>query len=158
MLKKYIGKSRAENLDWLLNVWLKGGPPVCFLQGFSGVGKTDLARDFRDLAAKDAGWEAAVIHEISDRPTPDVLESLMELSSVLSQQGMPEMEQVVFNDPNPNLAYALEIVLRRAVVVIIDEAQRFFHADSGKPLPETDAILKFLGNRRNLPGRLLLLS
>jgi tetratricopeptide (TPR) repeat protein len=82
----------------------------------------------------------------------------MELSSVLSQQGIPEMEQIVFNDLNPNLSYALETVLRRPVVIIIDEAQRFFHADSGKPLPETDGILKFLGNRRNLPGRLLLLS
>ena len=48
MLKKYIGKSRAENLEWLVNVWLKDGPPVCFLQGFSGVGKTDLARDLRE--------------------------------------------------------------------------------------------------------------
>ncbi len=158
MLKKYIGKSRAENLEWLVNVWLKDGPPVCFLQGFSGVGKTDLARDFRDLAAKRTGCEGAVIHEITDRPTPDVLESLMELSSVLAQQGMPEMEQVLFNQANPNLAYALETVLRRPVVIIIDEAQRFFHADSGKPLPQTDDILKFLGNRRDLPGRLLLLS
>src|SRR6266446_1129500 len=101
MLKKYIGKSRAENLDWLANVWLKDGPPVCFLQGFAGVGKTDLARDFRELAEKQGNWQQALINEIADRATPSVIESLMELSVVLSQQGLPEMEQVLFAQTNP---------------------------------------------------------
>lgn len=76
MIKKYVGKSRLENLDWLLKVWLKEGPPVCFLQGFSGVGKSDLARDFRELAEKQTEpegklcWKHAVIEEIADRVTP----------------------------------------------------------------------------------------
>ena len=51
MAKQFFGKTRFETLDWLLNVWLKEGPPVCFLQGFPGVGKTDLARDLRAAAA-----------------------------------------------------------------------------------------------------------
>ena len=75
MLKKYIGKNRAENLDWLLNVWLKEGPPVCFLEGFPGVGKTDLARDFREFAEKQGSTKHAVIEEVADRPTPSVIES-----------------------------------------------------------------------------------
>lgn len=158
MHKKYIGKNRVENLKWLTDVWLKAGPPVCFLQGFSGVGKTDLARDFRDLAEKQGHWHHAVINEVSDRVTPSVLESLMELSVVLSQQGMPEMEQILFEESRPNLAHALERALKRPVVIILDEAQRFFLAESGAPLPEMDGILSFLRNRTALPGRLLLLS
>jgi len=158
MLKKYIGKNRAENLDWLLKVWLQEGPPVCFLQGFSGVGKTDLARDFRELAEKQGKWQQVVINEIADRPTPSVLESLMELSATLSQQGLVEMETVLFESPDPNLAYAVEKALQRPVVIILDEAQRFFHADSGAPLPEMNGILTFLRNRPTLRGRLLLLS
>ena len=158
MTKKYIGKSRAENLEWLVNVWLKDGPPICFLQGPPGVGKTDLARDFREVADRQGKWQHAFINEIADRPTPSVLESLMELSVVLSQQGLPEMEQVLFEQPNPNLAYAVEKALHRPVVVIIDEAQRFFRVDSGSPLPEMNGILAFLRNRPNLAGRLLLLS
>jgi tetratricopeptide (TPR) repeat protein len=158
MLKKYIGKNRAENLDWLLNVWLKEGPPVCFLQGFSGVGKTDLARDFRELAEKQGKWQHAVINEIADRATPSVLESLMELSVALSQQGLAEMETVLFEQTNPNLGYAVERALQRPVVIILDEAQRFFRADSGTPLPEMNGILAFLRNRPTLQGRLLLLS
>ena len=158
MTKKYIGKSRAENLEWLVNVWLKDGPPICFLQGPPGVGKTDLARDFREVADRQGKWQHAFINEIAGRPTPSVLESLMELSVVLSQQGLPEMEQVLFEQPNPNLAYAVEKALHRPVVVIIDEAQRFFRVDSGSPLPEMNGILAFLRNRPNLAGRLLLLS
>jgi len=164
MPKKYIGKNRAENLDWLLNVWLREGPPVCFLQGFSGVGKSDLARDFRELAEKQQWpdkqpkWQQAVINEIADRPTPSFLESLMGLSSTLSQQGLPEMEKILFEQINPNLAYALEKALQRPVIIILDEAQRFFRDNSGAPLPELDGILAFLRNRQNLPGRLLLLS
>jgi tetratricopeptide (TPR) repeat protein len=157
MLKQYIGKNRAENLDWLTNVWLKHGPPVCFLQGFSGVGKTDLARDFRELAEKQ-GRKPAVINEVADRATPNVLENLMELSIVLSQQGLPEMEQVLFEQNDPNPAYALEKALQRPVVIIFDEAQRFFQPESGAPLPEMNGILAFLRNRQDLAGRLLLLS
>ena len=163
-MKKYVGKSRIENLDWLVNVWLKDGPPVCFLQGFAGVGKTDLARDFRELAEREQlpdkkpKWQQAVINEIADRATPSVLESLMELSVTLSQQGLAEMEEVIFEQKNPNLGFALEKALRRPVVIVLDEAQRFFRDDTGAPLPEMHGILSFLRNRSNVPGRLLLLS
>lgn len=158
MPKKYIGKNRAGNLKWLTEVWLKEGPPVCFLQGFAGVGKTDLARDFRNLAENQGDWQHAVINEVSDRTAPSVLESLMELSVVLSQQGMPEMEQVLFEETHPNIAHALEKALKRPVVIIFDEAQRFFRTDSGTPLPEMNTILAHLRIRPALPGRLLLLS
>jgi hypothetical protein len=158
MPKKYVGKNRAENLSWLMDVWLKKGPPVCFLQGFAGVGKTDLAHDFRELAEKLGDWQHAVINEVADRATPSVLESLMELSVFLSQQGMPEMEQILFEETHPNLAHALEKALKRPVVIIFDEAQRFFRPNSGDPLPEMKGILAFLRNRPALPGRLLLLS
>ena len=124
-MKQFIGQNRTKNLEWLTNGWLKEGPPVCFLQGFAGVGKTDLARDFRELAEK-AGWKPAVINEVADRATPDVRESLMELSILLGQQGLSEMERILFEEEAPNLAYALEKTLQRPVVVIMVEAQRFF--------------------------------
>src|SRR5258708_38805036 len=136
MLKQYVGANRAENLEWLVNVWLSDGPPACFLQGFPGVGKTDLARDLLEAAEKQKRWEQAVLNEIADRPTPSVIESLMELSATLSRQGLPEMEQVLFEESNPSLGYALEKALKRPVVIILDEAQRFFKLDSGSPSPE----------------------
>jgi hypothetical protein len=158
MLKKYVGKNRAENLDWLLNRWLKEGPPVCFLQGFPGVGKTDLAHDFRNAAEKLPGWQRAIFDDVPDRATPSVMDSLLDVGDKLSRQGLPEMENVLLGETTPNPAYALEQVLKRNVVIVLDEAQRFFRPDSGTPLPEMIRILDYLRYRQNLPGRLLLLS
>ncbi|MCA9054486.1 MAG: AAA family ATPase, partial [Planctomycetaceae bacterium] len=156
-MKAYIGKNRAEVLDSLVRSWLKEGPSVCFLQGFSGVGKTDLARDFSELAEQQ-GRKPVIIEEIADRPTPSVLESLMELSAVLSQHGLPDMEQQVFEQVHPQLGQAVELALQNPVVIVLDEAQRLFRAESGAPLPEMNQVLSHLRIRPNLPGRLLLLS
>ena len=43
-----IGKGHAELLRWLTETWLPKGPPVCFLEGFPGVGKTTVARTLLD--------------------------------------------------------------------------------------------------------------
>lgn len=40
--QKHIGNGYTTLLDWLSQSWLKDGPPVCIVQGFSGVGKTTL--------------------------------------------------------------------------------------------------------------------
>jgi MoxR-like ATPase len=68
MLKNYIGKNRAENLNWLLNTWLTSGPPVCFLEGFPGVGKSDLAQGFLEQVRNKGGWQVA-FDEVPDRAT-----------------------------------------------------------------------------------------
>ena len=156
-MKRYIGKSRADNLRWLADVWLREGPPVCFLQGFSGLGKTDLAWSFRG-AAEQEGWRPVVVEEIVDRPTADVTESLIELSSVLSEQGLPDMEDVLTGQTSSRLGYALEQALKHKALIILDEAQRFFQSGSLAPLKALADILAHLRNRQNLPGRLLLLS
>lgn len=156
--KKHIGKNREENLNWLVDQWLIDGPPVCFLEGFPGVGKNTLAEEFCAAVRKQGHFQAAVIDEIADRATPSVLESLMDLAMKLSHQSLPEMEQVLFARGSPDIAYALEKALARPVLIVLDESQRFFKANSGEPLAEWKNALQYLRNRPNLPGRLLLLS
>lgn len=39
-----LGRGHKALLDWLIQSWIPQGPPVCFLDGFSGVGKTTVAR------------------------------------------------------------------------------------------------------------------
>lgn len=161
--KSYVGKNRSETLDWLSKAWLEQGPPVCYLQGSPGVGKTDLARDFRALVDRQRSsdnkrrWQQAVINELPDCEV-SVVGSLMELSITLSQQGLPEMEQVLLAESDSDPAHALEMALQKPVVIIIDEAQRFFLPDSSVPMQAWKKILAHLGNRQDLPGRLLLLS
>lgn len=76
----------------------------------------------------------------------------------MSNQGLKELEQVLLGEAHPNLSYALERTLKRPVVIVLDESQRFFHEDSGIPLPEFNGVLSFLRTRSDLQGRLLLLS
>jgi len=156
-MKKYFGRGRSETLDWLVRVWLHEGPPVCFLDGFPGVGKTDLALELLGQAERQGKWEHAVIDEIGDR-SRSVTENLMEFSSRLSREGIREMEEVLWLQERPMLGHAFEKVLQRPVVIVMDQAQRLLVPDRGDPLPELVGILDYLRNRRTLRGRLLLLS
>jgi len=128
------------------------------------VGKSEVANDLLDAAEnqlahdKKPKWEQAVRYVIAERATPSVIESLMELSSVLSQRGLPEMEKILFEQKNADLGSAFETALQRPVVIVLDEAQLFFRSDTSVPLPELERILARLGSHRNLPGRLLLVS
>ena len=157
MTSRYVGKNWFENLAWL-TTWLENGPPVCFLQGFSGVGKTTLVNELINHADKSKRWDLSVPHVIADKATPSIKEELMELATLLSQYGFKQMEEVLFEHNSPNLAFALEKILRHPVIIVLDESQRWFKANSGSPLPELESILDFLRTRQRLPGRLLLVS
>ncbi len=105
------------------------------------MGKTDLIQTFHELAGKPDRWRHAVINEIADRPAPSVVESLMELSLVLSRQGFPEMEKSLFDETKCDLSFALEKELQKPVLLILDEALLFFRSKSGAPKSEMDRIL-----------------
>ena len=157
-VKRYFGKSRSENLDWLADNWLVKGPPVCFLEGFPGLGKSDLALELVERAKKNKPVKHAVYVELVGTSTPSVVNVLMELAEELSQEGLPEMEEVLLGQENPNLGRAVEAALKTPILIVLDESQNFFKADSGIPLPEWRDVLAHLRNRPDLPGRLLLLS
>jgi len=156
-MKSYLGRSRKDTLDWLLNIWTKQGPPICFLDGFPGVGKTDLAIELLNSIERRGGWDHAVIDEISEGSS-SVVDALMELSSRLSGQGLPEMETVLWTETRPLPGHAFEKALQRPVVIVIDQAQRLFLQNRGAPVPEMAALLSYMRNRPALKGRLLLLS
>ena len=47
-----LGQKQKVLLDFLANEWIENGPNVCCLEGFSGVGKTEIARFFMDKIDK----------------------------------------------------------------------------------------------------------
>jgi hypothetical protein len=157
MHKTHFGANFNEVLNSLLGSWLNDGPPVCFLEGFPGVGKSDIAARLVAGLPKQEGWHS-IIEEVPARANPSVLDTFYDLADGLGRDGLPEMESILLGETQPNLAFALEKALRRRVLIVIDEAQRLFAPDSGQPASELAGVLAYLRNRPALPGRLLMLS
>ena len=157
MHKTHFGQSRRQVLSWLTESWLKNGPPICFVEGFPGVGKSELAAELLRHLQNLESWKAT-FEKVTERSSPSIVDTFFDLADSLSQQGLNEMETVLLSDGDLNLAFALEKVLRKPVLIVLDEAQRLFNPESGQPLAELAGVLSFLRTRPTLRGRLLLLS
>jgi len=145
-----LGKSHATLSVWLSQSWLKEGPPVCFVEGFSGVGKTSLAR-----ALMLNPGRIAVMVDMPDTGSDQFDDLLLDLASELSFHGIHEMANAV--DSGTSLPGAFEGVLRSQILIVVDEFQRALDA-FGRPMSALGHLLERIAKNPNFPGRLLLLS
>lgn len=158
MHKQTFGVKRQQLLDWLNTHWLDDGPPVCFIEGSPGVGKTALAGDLCSLARRDKEFQIC-FEEVPDRPAPSLTDLFVDLAANLSSHcHQPEMETVLLDGNEMNLGRALDRALRNNVLIVIDDSQRLFKPDTGEPTDEVAAVLASIGSNRGHVGRLLLLS
>lgn len=158
MYKKAFGAQRQQLIEWLETTWLQDGPPICIVEGFPGVGKTALAGDLCD-AAKKEGSRQICFEEVTNRPAPSLTDLFLDLAANLTGHcHQPDMEAALLSYGDMNLARALDRALRNKVLIVIDDIQRLFKADSGEPTEELATILSSIGPNRGHNGRLLLLS
>lgn len=158
MYKMAFGAQRQQLLDWLGTTWLRDGPPICIVEGFPGVGKTALAGDLCDAAKRDGGYPTC-FEEVTNRPNPSLTDLFLDLAANLNGHcHQPDMEAALLADGELNLARALDRALRHEVLIVIDDVQRLFKADSGEPAEELASVLSSIGSNRGHKGRLLLLS
>ena len=85
MHKAYFGANRQEMLDWLKNAWLMNGPPICFLEGFPGVGKSVLADEVLAHVKHLQGWHVC-LDVVTDRARPSVINTFFDLADKLGQK------------------------------------------------------------------------
>ena len=159
-MPELIGQTHLHLLQWLSQDWLQEGPPICFLEGFSGVGKSSLAYS---LNGKVEGHEALGGHGTwtavkVDMPegTNAVNELLLGLAEELSWAGHDKLADAV--KEGKSLEEALKVVLRRPILIVVDEFQRALLPDTGQPIQPLEQIFQKIANRPNIPGRLLLLT
>ena len=146
----FVGKNRTELIDWLLQTWLKEGPPVCFLEGFSGVGKTSIARS----VIKSSELRPVMV-EMPDASSDQSDNLFLNLATALSEIDIDDFADAVTE--GKSIDQALGAILNRPILIVIDEFQRAL-GESGKP---TSSLINFLGrlaNHPNIPGRVLLLT
>ena len=131
------------------------GTAACFVEGFPGVGKTDMAAELSAYAESKNGWTSIYV-EIPDQTTPSFIDSLLEVADLLASHGKTAMLEVITR-PNPNPAYALERALRENILIVIDEAGRLL-GDNSSTISQFFGVFSYLRSRLNLRGRILLLS
>ncbi len=147
----YTGKNRTELTDFLLQTWLKEGPPICFIEGFSGVGKTSIAR----TVIKKSGLNA-VMTDMPDASSNQTDNLFLDLATELSEIGVTDLADAVTE--GNSIEKAIGTLLNSPLLLVIDEFQRAMTDEAGKP---TNALIRFLGrlaNRPNIPGRVSILN
>lgn len=154
-MQHLIGHAHSELFGWLSKTWFREGPPVCFVEGFPGVGKSSLARSLMQVVQSQPDWVSVMV-AMPEGETDPVNDLLLDLGSELSWAGHDKIADAV--SEGKSLEHALAVVLRRPILIIVDEFQRAFLQDSGQPIKPLEQIFQKLANRPNIPGRMLLLT
>jgi glycosyltransferase involved in cell wall biosynthesis/tetratricopeptide (TPR) repeat protein len=152
-VQNYVGKAHNALLKWFSEAWLQKGPPVCFLEGFSGTGKTALARQ---LMSNTSRALKAVLVNIPESDFVSIDDLLLNLATELSIVGRKELADAV--NTGSSLLAVLEDILSSKVLIIVDDVQRALRTGSGRPIEVVGRMLERMGNRPASPGRLLLIS
>lgn len=155
MHKSYFGVERQTLFDWLSQEWIAEGAVACFVEGFPGVGKSDLAAALSAHVESNRGWTSIYV-EVPERAELSFTDTLLEVADLLALRGVTAM-QAAMTQANPNPAYALERALRDKVLIVIDEVGRLF-GKNAHTVSELWGVFSYLRSRLNLPGRVLLLS
>ncbi|HHK2171743.1 TPA: AAA family ATPase [Pseudomonas aeruginosa] len=142
-----LGEKHQAITRWLINEWASDNRRVCVIEGFSGVGKTEVAFEFEQ--------QLAVAARIDAPESGDFDDLILGLSEQLAAAGHMEVAKAVSKGGNAEAA--LEGVLQKPIRVIVDEFQRMVDTSSGNPSPRIAAFIEKV-SKRAAPGRLLLLS
>jgi AAA+ ATPase superfamily predicted ATPase len=146
----YVGKKHTELTEWLLKTWLKAGPPICFIEGFSGVGKSTVAR----TVAQDSGWDYITV-DMPEASSDQVDNLFLNLATALGNIGIADLSNAVME--GKSLEEILPSVFIRKVLIIIDEFQNALD-ETGKPVRPVMSLLDKLAFHYKIPGRILFLT
>jgi tetratricopeptide (TPR) repeat protein len=150
---KHVGKSFRELSTWLAKTWLEGDRPVCCIDGFPGVGKTELAYVLMNITDR-----VSVLVDMPDAGVSQERDFLDRLSTSLSLAGQDDMARILNSDSNLSVSSVLVRLLRSNILIIIDKFQCGLFDQADKPISTFTRFIETVTRTVRLPGRLLLLS
>ncbi|OAJ47909.1 glycosyltransferase [Pseudomonas marginalis] len=142
-----LGEKHREIANWLVDNWSTDNRRICVIEGFSGVGKSEVASEVERRISIGARIDAPESGEIDDL--------MLDLSQQLAVQGHLELANAIDSGTSTELAF--EQVLLKPVHIVIDEFQRMVDMATGTPYSRMAALIERV-SKRAAPGRLLLLS
>jgi nucleoside phosphorylase/tetratricopeptide (TPR) repeat protein len=144
---RFVGAAPNHTLRNLLR-WLTEPAPIFLVQGFSGIGKSRLARELSARAPQP--WTTIWV---DDTPSEGIEPLLLDLVGSLDHQGLTR--RLV---PGANLMLGLQDALRKPVIIVLDEFQNILpEPGSNVDRAGVQAFLQHVARRRGR-GKLLLLS
>ena len=153
-MSEFIGKNHTDLLQWLSQTWLHQGSPICFVEGFPGVGKSSLARELMKLDDRAGG--AAVMVEMSGTQANSIEDLLLSLSTELTWAGHDKLADAVAE--GKSLEGALAVILRRPILIVVDEFQQAFDSETGQLVEALEKLFLNIARRPMIPGRMLFLT
>jgi tetratricopeptide (TPR) repeat protein len=150
-MSELIGQRQNKLLARLCDEWLQRGRPVCTIEGFPGVGKTDLAERLIALAKRKSVYVECPEKDID--ATSDFLAHLGEDLAAADYPAMADAGQ----DQKAQLNALYETLLE-PILIVVDEFQNTMIGRTGKP---TELLAKFLetaSRDHRLQGRILILT
>ncbi len=150
------GNQHCQLVKKLTDEWWPAGPPVCVIEGPSGVGKSEVMRQACDCLRSRG--RTCCDEDVPEATDEALLILLSNLAARLAEEGYDALAKVIREGQAPDaLGQALRDVLRNPVLVVWDEFQRVLDKD-GLPPPAFRSLLDAIARRRDRPGRLLVLS
>lgn len=135
----------AQAREWLSNQWRAGGQAIAVLEGFAGVGKTTVAREFLKY------WPDKKVYVTASQGTL-FEEFLLEVASSLEVAGLKTMADA------EDWEKALEVLLvSGGLLLVVDDFETQLQADG---FVSASGLQRFLTrvSRRSTQGRVLLVS
>lgn len=141
------GLRGADILEWLLGDWRATGPTVCVLEGFSGIGKSVIARKVR------RAWSGPAVL-VSAAESDDLETLLLLMAAKLEADGV----SVVADHPDGDFRAGLLDLLANDALVIIDDFEAALDPESRLPRSPGLAELVRELSTKTTPGRVLLIT
>ena len=135
------------------------GPPVCFLEGFPGTGKTTIADKLIERVTGDrsAAVKAIKITAPEIQSSKDLTDDLLlDLAMELTSAGKDELAGAIEN--NRPLVDVLSQIVKDPILIVIDEFQNTMRGKRAMTLGGFAKVLSALVRRNWLQGRILLLT